>query len=465
MSGISFTGIGSGIPVSDIVEGLVNAEKAPFEARMKTKKSDLTTSISAMGAFKSALDKIQTSIEKLSKIENFQQRTAIGTDEFVEVSSDKTAQLGQFDIKVNNLAQAHKTMTSAFTDTETVGSGTLTFATASGSSTFNIVIDPADTLADIRNSINDSVDNTSTIATIITESDGSQHLVMTAKDTGLENAISVSVAAGETGRLAELTSTSPTLTELTPAKDASITIDGAITLTSANNEFKDDIQGVTINLLKSHDVDESSKLGIEENNKIVEETLKEFVTAYNELTELNKKMTKGGGKAGEASGILSCDSMLRSVNSKLRNLLSGSFNTVNGGNLSLTQLGVSADRYGKLSFDNEKLNEQLSLDSKAVQAFFIGSDSTPGFAASMDSFLKSYTQSSGLVDSRVEGYNNQMKRLDHSTEAFTMKMDKYEARLFAQYNAMDAMVANMRSTSDFVMGQLNSMPGVVRKSN
>ncbi|NRA62544.1 MAG: flagellar hook protein FliD, partial [Psychrobium sp.] len=58
MAGISFTGIGSGVPVGDIVTGLVNAEKAPYEARMKDKKSDLTTSISAMGAFKSALDKL-----------------------------------------------------------------------------------------------------------------------------------------------------------------------------------------------------------------------------------------------------------------------------------------------------------------------------------------------------------------------------------------------------------------------
>ena len=171
-------------------------------------------------------------------------------------------------------------------------------------------------------------------------------------------------------------------------------------------------------------------------------------------------MSKAGGE-DEASGVLAGDSMLRSVTSKLRNFLSSSYDTVNGDTLALTQIGVSADRYGVLSFDKTELADQLSDNPAAVQAFFIGSETTPGFAASMNSFIKNYTESSGLVDSRVEGYNKQMTRLNDSSEAFTLKMDKYEARLFAQYNAMDAMVANMSATGSFVMSQLNSMPGVV----
>jgi len=457
MAGISFTGLGSGLPVNEIVTGLVEAEKAPFESRMSDKQADLTTSISAMGAYKSALDKLKTSIEDLSDLDSFKQSTATGSDEYLKVSSDTTAQLGQFDIKVNNLAQAHKSMTSSFTDTETVGSGTLTFATADGNSTFDISVDAADTLADIRNKINDSNDNSSTIATIITEADGAQRLVMTAKETGIDNAINIT-SSGATGRVADFTTAN--LTELTEAKDASITVDGAIELTSSTNEFKDAIQGVTIDILKSHDVDENSSIGIEENNKIVEESLTAFVSAYNDLTELVTQMTKGGSD-DEASGILSGDSMLRSVSSKLRNYLNSSYDTGNGGTLSLNQLGVSADRYGVLSFDQDELADQLSENPSAVQAFFVGTDDVPGFAASMDSFIDVYTESSGLVDSRVDGYNKQMTRLEDSMEAFTLKMDKYETRLFAQYNAMDAMVASMNSTSSYLMAQLESMPGVV----
>ena len=57
---ITFNGLGSGLAVSDIVDALVNAEQAPAEARLNTTESKLTTDISAVGALKSALEKVQT---------------------------------------------------------------------------------------------------------------------------------------------------------------------------------------------------------------------------------------------------------------------------------------------------------------------------------------------------------------------------------------------------------------------
>ena len=62
---ISFNGLGSGLAVSDIVDALVNAEQAPAEARLNTTEGNLTTDISAAGALKSALEKVQTSMEAL----------------------------------------------------------------------------------------------------------------------------------------------------------------------------------------------------------------------------------------------------------------------------------------------------------------------------------------------------------------------------------------------------------------
>ena len=91
---ISFTGLGSGLAVSDIVDALVNAEQAPAESRLNTTESKLTTDISAVGALKSALEKVQTSMEALGDSDNYQQRTASGNDDFISISSDKDAQPG-----------------------------------------------------------------------------------------------------------------------------------------------------------------------------------------------------------------------------------------------------------------------------------------------------------------------------------------------------------------------------------
>ena len=92
---ISFNGLGSGLAVSDIVDALVNAEQAPAEARLNTTEGNLTTDISAAGALKSALEKVQTSMDALGDVDSYQQRSVSGSDDFISISSDKDAQPGR----------------------------------------------------------------------------------------------------------------------------------------------------------------------------------------------------------------------------------------------------------------------------------------------------------------------------------------------------------------------------------
>jgi len=44
-------------------------------------------------------------------------------------------------------------------------------------------------------------------------------------------------------------------------------------------------------------------------------------------------------------------------------------------------------------------------------------------------------------------------------------MESLEARLYAQYNAMDLIVAGLNSTSSYLMAQLDNMPGVVKSDS
>ncbi|OIQ47981.1 MAG: hypothetical protein BM565_03600 [Gammaproteobacteria bacterium MedPE] len=472
MSGISFTGLGSGLPVSDIVTGLVNAEKTPYTQRINQQGGKLTTNISANGALKSALAAMESSLEKLKSSDNFQLRSASGTDDFITLTSTKDAQVGNYDVKVNNLAQAQKSMTDVFDSDEVVGEGKISFATAKeiadGETGFSIDVDDDDTLTELRDKINDAPDNESIIATIVTESDGKQRLVMTAKDTGLESAVTMTATKADGSaldpgsRLNDLNSAN--LTELKPAADASILIDNAITLTSSTNEFKEAIDGITITAKKAHKVDDDlSKASISEDNNLVVRELENFVKTYNEFQTLTKELGKGGGE-NENSGVLVGDSMLRSVTSKVRNMLSRSFDS-NGSTIALSQLGVETDQYGKLSLDKTKLNDAVSENPAAIEEFFVGTEENPGFAATLEGLVKNYTETGGLIDSRIDSYNNQLTKLDDDLVAFNKKMDRYEARLFAQYNAMDALVANLRSTSTALQGQLANLPGVVSNNN
>lgn len=472
MPDLTFTGIGSGLQVSEIVDAIVGAETAPFVSRSNKQQAKITTDISAVGALKSALENVTDSIAALADADNYQLRRASGADSFVSLTASKDAQIGSYSVKVDALAQSHKLMSGAMTSTEAVGAGTLNVAV--NSIDFDITVTATDTLSDIRDAINNSVDNDSVIATIVTDNAG-QHLIMTSKETGVENAITTTVTDSDTdntdnlglSRLAYDTAAIPSpitnLSEVSEALDAQITIDGTLVVTNSDNVFKDVIDGVDITAKKLHDVDDDiSKISFSENNSNIQAGLEKFVESYNELQSLSKQL----GAAGEnGSGALAGDSLLRGVMGKLRQELVKGFDAGNGTTLSLSELGVRSDRYGVLTLDTEDLNEYIESDINGVEQFFVGSGSSDGFAASLKTLTDFYTDSDGIIQNRIDSKTSQLDRLDDDNVAFSRRMESLEARLYAQYNAMDLIVAGLNSTSTYIMAQLDNMPGVVRQDN
>jgi len=486
MSGISFTGIGSGLPVGDIVSGLVEAERTPYNQRANEQGVEITTQISANGALKDAMSQMLSSLEALQDEDNYNAKKTSGSDDFISVSSDEEAQVGSYNIEVNQLAQAQKTISDGYASSTLFPEGVLEFATASqiadgaGDIAFSITTEADDTLEDIRDKINDAEDNDSVIATIITESNGEQRLVMSAADTGLDNAITVTgnnvdgTALDAANPLNNLVSTN--LTELDSAEDAQITIDGTVALTSSTNEFANAIDGITITAKKEHntdiangDIDSPSKATIAEDNGVIESQLSSFVEAYTSFQGLVDQLGQAGGE-DENAGVMAGDSLLRSVTSRIRNMLSDSFGS---DGLSLTQIGVgtpddylslSEEERDKFSVDSDEFQDIFGDDPDSIKDFFIGTDDEPGFAASLGAYIEDYTKDQGLIDSRIDGYERQEAQLDEDVAAFALKMDAYEARLYSQYNAMDALVASMNNTSTFLTSSLANLPGVVSSS-
>lgn len=467
MSAFALTGLGSGLPIGDLVTNLVNAQKAPQQNRIIRQQGELGTNISSMGAFKSSLQDVYDSLEKLSDIDNFQQRSVRGTDSHISISADKEASVGSYDVTVDRLAKSHKLLSAnTFSSDEKIGEGTLKFNV--GESDFTIDVTAETTLSELKDLINDESANKGVSASIITDENG-QYLVLNATKTGKDNAISITATPEDPSdpdnRLDEFdfdpadVANSP-LTEQSAATDAQITIDGTITVTSSDNTFSDAIEGLTITAKKVHEKDDDdSSISVQTNNNAAKEALEGFVEAFNVLSSMNKQLTS---KDGPMSG----DSMLRSIMTSLRSSIGDGITLGDGSKLHLSQLGVESDQYGKLSFDGSVFDKFSKENPQALEEFFIGvGDNEDGFASSLSKYVKGYTESSGLIDSRVKGYNDQLDRLTEDSEALERKMTAYETRLLNQFNAMDAIVANLNSTSGFLQQQLANLPGVVKESN
>ena len=417
-------------------------------------------------------------MEALGDSDNYQKRTASGNDDFISISSDKDAQPGSYNVKVDALAQAHKLSSPAFAADEAIGAGVITIG--SGENSFSTVLSATNTLEDLRDQINNgpftgSDSNDSVVATIIT-SDTGQHLVLTSKETGEDNAITITVQdddgtntdTGGLSRLAyDVSDADPAnhttnLTQVNAAQNAQITIDGTLTVSSNTNEFSNVIDGVDITAKKPHDTDDDiSDISITENNNNIKTGLNSFISSYNELLELSNNL----GASGESgAGVMAGDSLLRGVMSKLRSEITESIDLGDGNSLSLSQLGVETDRYGVLTLNTETLDEQIDADVNLVQKFFVGDDDD-GFAQSFDELMSFYTDSDGIIQNRIDSKTNQLDDLDDQRLDLASKMESLSSRLYAQYNAMDLLVASLNNTSSYVQAQLENMPGVVRDNS
>ena len=94
MVDISFTGLASGLQVSEIVDAIVGAERAPFESRLNRRQAEITTDISAVGALKGALQNVSDSIENLASTDKYQQKITRGGDDFVAFDNFMTERFG-----------------------------------------------------------------------------------------------------------------------------------------------------------------------------------------------------------------------------------------------------------------------------------------------------------------------------------------------------------------------------------
>ncbi|MFK3975215.1 flagellar filament capping protein FliD [Shewanella vesiculosa] len=451
---LTSVGIGSGIDIGGIVTALVDAESAGKIAQFDANEGIITAKISGIGALKSAMSEFNTKLATLMEADTFgSQKVAVSTKDYLSATVDETAVSGSYQVKVEQLAQSQKVSTAVVADNATtIGTGSL--AIAVGSNSFNIDVEATDTLTEIMNKINSSDDNDDVTATIINGELGPQ-LVLGSKTTGLDSTISVTATDtdGNTG-LADTF----TMTEVTPAKNAIVYIDG-VKVVSQENTIEEGITGVSLTLTAA-DIDKTTTLTVSKDTAKTKNAIEGFVEAYNSVMTTIKDLSSYDADT-EQAGILQGDSLPRSIQSQMRYMLSSQYSTSDGDKM-LANLGITTTTAGLLEVDSTKLTEAIASDTGAIAEMFSTEDT--GLASRMSSLMDSYVDYGGVLDSRDTSLDDQLSRLTDSREALATRMEAYSDRLYAQYNAMDLIVASLNSTSSDLQSRLDSLPGLVNNN-
>ncbi|MFI3122967.1 MAG: flagellar filament capping protein FliD [Methylococcales bacterium] len=244
-------GVGSGIDIAGTVSQLTAAEGKPQLDAIAAKVNVSQTKLSGLGTLKGALSTFQNAVKMLDKSTTFQSQVITSSDEKVlKVSVDPSATAAAHTVKVNTLATAQRSVsTSEFKSTDVVNEGVLIFNDNTGAPKFSAIITKGtnDTLAGVRDAINNAKGNNSVVASLVnvdsktTPGTTVSKLVLTAKTAGTANAFSVDTSLGDV-RFNLNSVDTPANFNTTVATDTNVIIDAQpIAATSqrsiANKEF------------------------------------------------------------------------------------------------------------------------------------------------------------------------------------------------------------------------------------
>ena len=493
MAAISSLGVGSGLDLSSLVSGLLEAERAPIANRLALKEQNFNTELSAFGLLRSSLSQFQGSLSGLQSASAFNAKEiSISEPSIFSATAENSADTGSYSVEVTALAKAQSLATNAATAfaslDDTIGSGTLTvqFGTTTTSpygftpdlsatpQTIEVnAVNKNTTLEGLRDYINDDENGYAIQASIVNDGNG-YRLLLTSENSGAANSMEITSSGDGDGddndnsglsQLAFNASAQSSMIQTVAAQDAALSING-LDITSETNSINNAISGVSLDLLKA-EAGSFISVNVQENRNEITASVTNFVTAYNELRENIKALTSYDPDTGTGSALTG-DFTVRSISSQIRNVIFGSLSTVNSNIRSLVDVGITTNSSGTLELDSGKLSEALLDYPDEVEALFslTGSTSDPGIgyvSASSETRPGDYpinvvslltqgvlTGTGPVTDLRVRNNSNNMTLLvdGFSTGNITLTNGNYPdedalaSEIQTQINAASTLVAN-----------------------
>lgn len=190
LSGITFSGLGSGIDTDSIVSRLIQVESIPLQ-RLKAQQAILQGKTAVFAQFRANLRNFATAASALNTATAYNPIKAASSDQTVAtVSATSTAAAGAYNLSVSKLAQTHKLSSAA----QSSASQALNLNPGKFSINGKVIdVVASDTLTSIATKINSA--NAGVVAGIIDGGTGQAYLSITASKSGK----SAAIALGDVG--------------------------------------------------------------------------------------------------------------------------------------------------------------------------------------------------------------------------------------------------------------------------
>lgn len=487
---ISSAGIGSGLDVKSIISSLMDVEKVPL-TKLQNTGTAFQTKLSAFGQVQSLVSSLNDAIAPLTKPATFGLLTTSTSDATsVTASANPTAVAGNYTVGVSTLAATQSTVSASgqFTDASSpVGTGTITiqlgswnadqtgFTPKDGVGAIAIPIGASEsTLGAIRDKINGA--NAGVSATLINDATGAR-LAFQSTRTGAENGFRVQVAAdapaasaatgvpdptaapatGEQG-LARLAFDPPGGTTGTvrsqAAADTEATINGIAVKTSGTT-LTNVVDGLTFTATKI--TTSPVTVTVARDTASVKDQLGKFVEAYNGLVNFLASST-AYDPSTKSGALLQGDALATSLQNQLRSIV-GAGGQASSAFGSLSSVGVEFQRDGTIKLNDTKVAAALTKLPELTKAFTAsdtGDTGKNGFATRIAGWAKGLLASNGTLPGKAKSIQSQIAANQKDQQSFNDRLTTIQARIQAQYSALDSTISNANALQKLVTQQITT---------
>ena len=457
--GISSLGVGSSILTQDVIDQLKAADEAQFIAPTDRRISAEESKGEALKMVDALMDNVYESLKSLTEYGVFESRVTDVSGDAVEVSAASNSDLQDFDIEVSNLATKQIEQSGTFTTKDTeIATGTGQLELAVGSETFNISYDATTTLDDLKELINTQAGD-SVEATIVQVASNDFRLLLSAKETGTGQAISITDVVGEGEALKDMlkadTPTTDGMTNVQTAVDASFKFNG-LDITRTSNSVDDLVSGLTITLKEPG----TSDVSVKQDRENISSKIENFVEKYNSAMYQLTEDTKSSEKASDR-GVFSGDSTIKNMRNSIKNM----FNTVGEGVARLDEYGIKFDDDGRLSLDASILNSKLDEDPDSVRAFLAGGTYTKsngttveleGVFAELEENVARYSKYNAVLDQLTTSISDKVESLQEQKTTTSARLEARYATMAKRFAAYDQMISKINSASSMFVQMANA---------
>ncbi len=395
---VRFSGVSSGINSQQIIDSIISARRIQVN-QIEDKISLNDQRVSAIDQLQGLTKNFAASMDVLRGANSFfvddvfdnklaftssratasapAGHTSSAAESILSVTVDDSAVAGSHTVEVVQIAKAQQIRSDAFaskTDSlSSQGYPTGDFEINGR----NITVNGSDSLLDLRdkiNAVNSGANATGVSASVVSVSPTESYLLLSSDETGLSNTItfggdqSIHNALGLTGA-----GTDNAKTVIQNAQNAIIRVDNlGVDVVRESNTIDDVFSGATIDLFRA---EENTEIVVDIENDLnsVKAGIVDFINAYNELKSFiedqqSEVVREEGGEP--EFGVLAFDSTLRSLESRLSQVVSSIVPGVDDGYASLGQIGVSIEDDFTLAVDDGTLDNALLNNLDSVRKLF-----------------------------------------------------------------------------------------------